>query len=386
MAKTTSYKKKDGSRWYRIIGYLGTDPQTGKQIYFRRSGFKSELSAVRAYEKAVSDIQKNGFQSNKTITFEQVYRLWLEAYKSTIKESSYVKLTQKFNRHILPIFGNQRINKIDTFEVQQFANQMQKTVLEYKEYISNVSRIFKFAIRNKLVNDNPVTRIDIPKPRKKGYGSKNKNYFDAKQLNLFLNVAKKNMSLEIYALFHLMAHTGCRTGEALGLQYGDIDSKNNLTISRTLARGERRRLYFENPKTANSHRMIPLDKETISILNKWHSLQKRILKSSDLAVEDKQQLIFTNYTGDFIDLFYPRLWMHKICKQAKLPMLSPHALRHTFATLLLSEGSNYKVISELLGHASVAFTMDIYAGVYQKDTKDTLEKFNQIINLWKFLT
>lgn len=380
MARTTSYKQQNGSTRWKITGYLGTNPYTKKQIYFRRSGFKTETGAFRAYEQAVNDVQKNGFQNKKLTTFRQIYEMWLQTYKNTVKESSYVKLKQKFNKHILPAFGDKNINSIEVYEVQQFANHMRDINTQYKEYISNVSRIFKFAISQNFATRNPVNSITIPRRKNQSVISSKINYFDAKQLKSFLAEAHKNERFEIYAFFYLMAHTGCRTGEVLGLQYGDIDEHQTLKISRTLTRGEHRRLYLEAPKTSNSRREIPLDDETTAILNQWHSLQIKLLKINGETDAGAKQLIFTNEKGQFINLFTPRLWMQRICKHAKLPILSPHALRHTFATLLLSQNANYKMISALLGHSSVAFTLDTYAGIYQKDKLETINKLNSLID------
>ncbi|MFC6171205.1 tyrosine-type recombinase/integrase [Loigolactobacillus jiayinensis] len=77
-----------------------------------------------------------------------------------------------------------------------------------------------------------------------------------------------------------------------------------------------------------------------------------------------KQLVFSNIDNEFIQLAHPRLWMQRICKRVGLPILSPHALRHTFATLLFSKDVNIKFVSILLGHSSAAFTIDVYADVY----------------------
>ena len=77
-----------------------------------------------AYNRAVNEIEKNGFQSSKVRTFKQVYDVWLKTYQLTVKESSLVKLKQKFDNHILPFFGEKELKKIKVSDVQQFTNDM----------------------------------------------------------------------------------------------------------------------------------------------------------------------------------------------------------------------------------------------------------------------
>ena len=80
-----------------------------------------------------------------------------------------------------------------------------------------------------------------------------------------------------------------------------------------------------------------------------------------------KQLVFSSPSNEFINMDIPNRWMVRICKRNNIPVLTPHSLRHTFATLLISEGVNPKTVSELLGHSSVAFTLDIYTGVYETE-------------------
>lgn len=139
-----------------------------------------------------------------------------------------------------------------------------------------------------------------------------------------------------------------------------------ITVRQTLTRGENRRLYLEEPKTRKSRRAIPLDDATLSILKKWRRMQRAEWLQIGINTMDAKQLLFTTIDNDPIQLSHPRLWMHRICKRCGLPKLSPHALRHTYATMLISEGIDFKTVSDLLGHSTVSMTLDTYAGVYEE--------------------
>lgn len=250
----------------------------------------------------------------------------------------------------------------------------------YKEYVSNVSRIFEFAIKQDLVEHNPVKKITLPRP-KKDLNRKQIKYFTKEQLNSFLNDTKDHEPPMIYTFFYLLANSGCRQGELLGLQWDCIDFKAKaLTIRQTLTRGKDRRLYLEEPKTINSNRVIPLNDETLNVMKQWRVRQRAEMIQLGISTFDAKQIVFANIDNGFIQLTHPRLWMTRICKRAKLPMLSPHALRHTFATILISDGVNFKTVSMLLGHSSVAFTLDTYAGIYQNEKKDAINVLASALN------
>lgn len=381
MATFEKYMRKNGSVAWKFRTYAGIDPDTGKKIFFQKRGLHSKKEAQLVCTRMLTDFEKNGYKKKSANTFEDVYTLWLETYRITVKESSFVKLKQKFDTHILPALGELPINKIKPANVQRFANYMcfEMANKHYKEYISNVSRIFEYAIRQGIIQQNPVKRITLPK-RKADLNSGSLRYFTQEQLKTFLDDTKKNESPKIFTFFYLLANSGCRQGEALALQWDCIDFEGkSLTIRQTLTRGENRRLYLEEPKTKKSKRSIPLNDATIKVLKEWRLRQRSDWLQVGINTMNAKQFVFTTIENDFIQLSHPRLWMHRICKRAELPALSPHALRHTFATILIAQGVNFKTVSALLGHSTVSMTLDIYAGVYEADKVETIDLLANVL-------
>lgn len=326
------------------------------------------------------EIERNGFKKQRVDTFKEVYELWLKTYKLTVKESSYNRLKLQFNKHILPAFGKKSMKTIKPVDLQQYANKKSEEVQEYRLQLSNISRIFEFAIKQGIITSNPIKMITIPK-KKANLEKKKIKYFTKDELKTLLTDAKENEPYKIYAFLYLMANTGCRKGEILGLQWDCIDFENKtLEIRQTLSRGENRRLYLEEPKTSHSFRTIPLEDETISILKSWRKTQRETMLQVGINTMSAKQLVFSSPFNEFINMDIPNRWMVRICKRTNIPILTPHSLRHTFATLLISEGVNPKTVSELLGHSSVAFTLDIYTGVYETEKASTIKLLAEIIN------
>lgn len=379
MATFQSYTTKSGKRLWSVKAYLGINPATNKQVNLQKKGFSNKKEAQLFYNRKIVEIEKNGFKVQQADTFKEVYELWLVTYKLTVKESSYNRLKLQFNKHILPAFGDQKIKSIKPVDLQQYANEKSEDVQEYRLQLSNISRIFDFAIKQGIITSNPVKMITIPK-KKANLEKKKIKYFTKDELKILLADAKENEPYKIYAFLYLMANTGCRKGEIMGLQWDCIDFENKtLEIHQTLARGENRRLYLEEPKTTHSFRTIPLENETISILKSWRKIQRETMLQVGINTMGAKQLVFSSPSNEFINMDIPNRWMVRICKRNNIPVLTPHSLRHTFATLLISEGVNPKTVSELLGHSSVAFTLDIYTGVYETEKTSTIKLLANII-------
>lgn len=124
MATIKKYTKKDGSTAYMFKAYLGTDPVTGKRInktkqgLKTKQGFKTKKAAQLALSRLQTEIENSGFRQVERMTFQQVYDLWVVNYELTDKESTFVKQTEQYRLHILPLFGPRMMDKISPAVVQ----------------------------------------------------------------------------------------------------------------------------------------------------------------------------------------------------------------------------------------------------------------------------
>jgi integrase len=165
------------------------------------------------------------------------------------------------------------------------------------------------------------------------------------------------------ALYILAVHTGMRQGEVLALRWQDVDMESTvMSVRRTLTRSGGK-VVFGEPKTKKSRRSIRLTPQAVEALR---SHLERQLEDMEILGDHYQDqgLVFTTNTGGPINPSNLRQRSFaQLLKRAGLPHMRFHDLRHTCATLLLSRGVHPKFVQELLGHATIAITLDTYSHV-----------------------
>lgn len=168
-------------------------------------------------------------------------------------------------------------------------------------------------------------------------------------------VLKNIYSVHYGGLFFALMHSGCRVGELIALDWSDVDFKNNvLHISKTDYNG-----HVGSPKTADSFRDVPLHPQ----------LRTQFLKEYRVGAVGA---VFRSTIGTRVNYRSLLDAWHRYLKKCGLPEYGLHVLRHTFATNALRSGMNYKILSRILGHGSVAVTMDIYCDVLDDDLQNAI--------------
>jgi integrase len=219
---------------------------------------------------------------------------------------------------------------------------------------------------------NPCNIVNLPRQQKTEMKA-----FSPEQAKRFLESAKDSKHALIFA-FALAS--GMRPEEYLALKWSDIDfDKHTATVQRALIWRKGGGWYFSEPKTAKSRRTLPLP-ESLLIRLKTHKKQQAeaILKLGQSY--ERNNFVFTTDEGKPIR--YGNLtkrYFHKILEKADLKGYRLYDLRHTTATLLLSEGVNPKIVSERLGHASIVLTLDTYSHVLPDMQKEASSKLGQVL-------
>ncbi len=310
---------------------------------------------------------------------------WLEIYnRPNIRPITNSVIERNIRLNIIPRFGNYRLKDISRGEYQQWINELAD---HYSVgTIRRIHSLMNCAMLNavldfKYLRENPVQKIKMPFDS----STKKLKYFNIDELEQFLNTliikqknAKYQHSTQYFALFTLLARTGLRIGEALALTWDDIDLKGKtLTVEKTLVYPLNTNPYLSKPKTEKSVRTVLLDSNTIQTLKKHRLNQKEVYLMYENYKPSVDNLVFYQHDGRWLRTNVVREYFKVNCKRAKVPILSPHALRHSHAVHLLESGANLKYVSERLGHASIKTTADTYLHVTKKIETDAMQKYEQ---------
>jgi integrase len=268
------------------------------------------------------------------------------------------------DKHIVPRLGAMKLAKIEPVNVERFYQDMQRdgeSAQSCKIAGVLLGNALRYVCKQKLVLHNAVREVDKPRSTKREFVA-----WTAAQANAFLKAMEFD---RLHTIFVLALATGMRQGELFALEWNDIDFAGGyLTVRRSLERtGEGARI--KEPKTGKGRR-IDLPAVAIDALQDH---RKRML-----AEGLRTDTVFVNTVGNWLCRQDVNEGKAKpAMKEAGLPVIRFHDLRHTHATLLLAAGENIKVVSERLGHASVNITLQVYAHVLpgmQKRAADTMQK------------
>jgi integrase len=167
----------------------------------------------------------------------------------------------------------------------------------------------------------------------------------------------------LHALWVLLITSGLRIGEATALTWDDVDlDRGSVSIRRTIQRLKGRGLVVGEPKTARSRRTVYLPSGTVAALH-FHEDRQKIERKKAQNLWQNRNLVFCTAVGGPIDPSTVNPALHRRLKAAGLPRLRVHDLRHTAATYLLSLGVHPKVVQDMLGHSSIALTLNTYSHV-----------------------
>lgn len=385
MTQITKYTKKDGSTAYKFQTYLGTDPATGKQKFTTRRGFASLKDAKLAISRLKLEVEETGFSNNEVQLFRDVYELWLEQYRGTVKESTLQKTMELFKNHILPAFGTMKIEKITAAYCYKKVNEWVKYHSKYNVMKNYTSAVFKFAVRLDMMKTNPMDKITMPRRLAEVGQNDDLKYYNKEELQQFFSCCKEDSAqsnnLLWITLFRLLAFSGMRKGEALALTWTDLDFKSEtVSINKTLSRGLENRLIIQTPKTASSKRTVVLDAITLSMLKTWRKRQAMDFLKLGYNTLNEEQLIFPNTKNELMIPTKPDQKLDRIIKKNGLARITVHGFRHTHCSLLFEAGASIKEVQDRLGHADIQTTMNIYTHVTEKAKEKTAEKFAAYVN------
>lgn len=349
-------------RWYPITRHRQPDG-----TYKQRShgGFATKREAQMILNEAINRMNKGVYVEPTKITVRQYLAEWLPEFERTVRPSTFESYANNIDWHVLPALGEQRLQALTAAQLNDLYGQLlgagrkdgngglaPKTV----RYVHGIIRkALADAVDAGLLVQNVATRAKPPKP--KAAKAKEMQTWNAEQLRAFLNHVSQD---RLFALWRLAASTGMRRGELAGLRWDSVDlDAARVSITQTLV-SVGYRVVPGDAKTQKGVRVVDLDDVTVAALRRHRTAQLQEQLAWGPAYAGSGH-VFTREDGSLVHPQRISQMFKALARAAELPVIRFHDLRHTHATLALRAGVPVKIISERLGHADVAFTMNTYA-------------------------
>lgn len=357
-------RRKDG----RYQAALTLDNHKRKYFYGRtRKEVQDKLNHA-LYEQKQGTLA-TGPQQTVGICLEN----WLEqVVKLTRRFNTYKGYRSVIHRHLIPAFGHTKLQKLTIGHLQAFFAEKAQNLKPRMLVIMRSALIGALddAVKQGFIGRNVAKFIDLPSvERYEG------QVLTVEQARKLLEVAQGS---RLDTLLLVALTTGMRRGELAALHWTDVDlEKGVLQVRHTLVRVLGKGLVESSPKTKAGRRKIMLPGVVIKALKEHQVRQEQArVKMGDRWRECS--VIFCNTQGYYIEPDHIRVLFKRLLKKAGLPNVRFHDLRHGAATVLLAAGVPLKVVSELLGHSSVAITADIYAHVLPEQQQEVVKKMDDL--------
>lgn len=339
------------------------------------SGTNKEQARKKLREIEAKIERRTFLHEKKTPLFSEVKAQWLDYKKQFLRETTHE--TYEINCRIhLSELDDLKINRINTATIEAFIAKLQDKarstaatrgpeyiptgeekkirLMTARKIIVILNQVMAYAVRHRLIDYNPVRDAERPRSQGKEGQEKAISILTPEQIRNFLEAVTDQ---KYHTLFLTAIMTGARQGEILGLRWSDVDfSKKQISINRTFNMGR-----FFTPKTKGSARQIDLAPMAVKALAEW--------KLANGGKDD--DLVFPNEAGEptnysnMVQRYY-----RKALKDAGIPQIRFHDLRHTYASLLLSQGENVKYIQAQMGHSSPTVTLNVYAHLMKGENQE----------------
>lgn len=365
-------QRKDGRYQARFVNRFGK----------RETIYANTLNEIRQkLRKEQYEDEKQLNVVDNSMTLNEWFDIWLKTCKRNCRDTTKRTYNIQYNR-LREELGWRKLNSLSLVIVQNAFNQL-KTDASRRDCKAVLVDMLNRAMESDLVNKNVAlsvnTKID-------NVEKEEKRVLTDSEVELLLNASKGG---RLYPLFIVALNTGMRMGEIIGLTWDCIDFDNGMiNVTKTLCylpnSGDA--IYeFHLPKTKAGKRKIPMSKlvkETLLEQKQWHD---NVIERFE-PVMGFEDLVFTSKTNrplnasnikDSINYLIDRINRKNV--DIEFEHFTPHCLRHTFATNCIAKGMKPKTLQKVLGHNSLAMTMDLYCHVLDKTIKEEMSMVVEMV-------
>lgn len=315
-----------------------------KSLKLKDNKANRKLAETKIIPQLIIKAHSGEFFEKQTVpTLDEYSKISFEQHRHERKITTYTDYINIYNKHIKPVFGNRKLDKIRVSEINIWKNKLYTVNQLSSRRVNDIKKIFgtilEDAVRDEIIVTNPVSKSK-PLPI---HQEKEIQPFSLEEIQIILNTAQ-GQDKNIIALLFM---TGMRTGEMIGLKWSDIDFiENEIKINRTIGRG-----IIGTPKTISSYRTIPIFDSLLPYLQNQYELTK-----------DKEFVFINSNDTHFFDAKNIRagLWK-KVLKTANIKYRTVYHTRHTFCSINLTNGEDVIWVSRIMGHKNPRITLEKYS-------------------------
>jgi site-specific recombinase, phage integrase family len=365
--------EKRGKDTYRLVVSCGYNLD-GKPAKHTKTVHCTKKEAEVELAKFVTKVQSRMVADGKSMTFAEFTEIWKRDYVSKeLAPTTYARYLGILNTRILPYFSKFKLDKIKPTDIMKFYDMLendtqirrlknnkgerltkplsQKTILEHHRLLR---AMLHKAVYWQLIVNNPAERVQPPKARKP-----KRKYYDDEQCKILLeNLETQEIKYKVAIIITIF--TGVRLGELMGLEWDDIDFRNGIiSINKASQYLSEKGVFTKAPKTESSIREVAIPDFVVSLLEQyklWYDEQKSFC--GELWTDSNR--LFVQSDGKPMHPSTISKWFVKYVGQIGLPVINFHGLRHTNATLLISQNIDVAVVAARLGHAQITTTFNFY--------------------------
>ena len=288
------------------------------------------------------------------MTVDEVYTQWLEYKKLRVKESTISIYRERYKKHIAPIFGNDDIENLGKKRVKPAIDKYIREMSRHgaRDNLVLIKNIMKFADEElELRVPSYGWRYDYPTASKDGQRKLDRYTADEiKKLSAFLKDTPSPRNLAML----IAIGTGLRIGEICGLRWEDVNFTDktisvNRTIERIMTEDGHTRLLIGSPKSKSSIRTVPIPQGIVQMCKNFSKVARRDYYVATGTARPTEPRTFRNYYKETVSRCLGKDYVLKF-----------HALRHTFASIMIENKVDVKTVSILLGHSDVGVTLNVY--------------------------
>ena len=380
-----SYMKSNKEHWYYAFE---VKDRKGNRKTIKQRGFTGKTAAREAERLARVEWEKGLYIDPSKITVGEYITDWLE-HKQDVSIETKETSRSHIRKHIIPEVGGLLLQKFSVSDIKDLVKVLQSKDKELsegtiKKIYNLLQTCFKTAATEQVIGKNPFDLMDkgsTPKVHKV-----NNDYWTKDEVKTFF----KNLDHRLKILFVFAIYTGMRRGEITGLRWKDIDLDNGrLSIQQTLKPRGRIKDGGKNDNAARSITLSPfvlseLKKHRAMIVKERWGAAERYRNKSELEHAQNNyknlDLVICQTNGDPISVGnFTKFWKGIVDKTG-MRYIKFHDLRHTCASLLLSNGTHPKVVQELLGHSSIAVTLDTYSHMLPNMQEEAVKALDELLN------